>query len=175
MPIQKLTKDYWNKKEKIIQAATRGFNPLEDIPRLLKEAFPDLKAVKMGWCDEPELNAWHSMGWEHMPLDIFDPDEFNNSDIPARYGLTVDAGRVRWNKNYLMIMGKDFREKLEAARNARSEEMYYASVQNKKYAAAEDPRKHEMLEYSESKLEGQRVQPTAESQKPKRGRPPKEN
>ena len=74
----------------------------------------------MGRCDEPELNA-DSMGWEHMPLDIFDPDEFNNSDISVRYGLTVDAG-VRWNKNYLMITGKDFREKLEEARNARSEE-----------------------------------------------------
>jgi len=170
--LNKLTKDYWNKKEKIIQANVRGFNPLEDIPRMLQEAYPDLKNVVMGWCDEAELNAWHTQGWEHMPLDIFDPDEFNKSDIPSRYGIKNEDGRPRWNKNYLMIMGKDYRAKLVKARNDKSEEQYYASVQNKKYAAAEDPRRHEMLDYSESKLEGQRVQPSADS-KPKRGRPPK--
>lgn len=173
MPNKKLTKAYWNSKREIISAATRGFNMNRDLPRMLYDAYPDLKAVKFGFCDKDDLNAWHAQGWEHIPLDIFDPDEFNKSDIPSRYGLKAEDGLVRWNENYLMIMGKDFRKDLTDARNQRSEELYHASVKNKKYASPSDPRQKEMLSYAESNLEGQRVQPTEDSPKPKRGRPPK--
>ena len=168
----KLTKEFWNSKSEIIEAAVRGWNPLMRLPVLLKEAYPDLRVVDFGFCQDDDMPEWMSQGWIPLSPDHFDIDEFNSSDIPARFGLRDVGGVIKWRKNTLMVMGKDFRSDLVDARNRHSDEMYYKSVEGKKYAAAEDPRKNEMIDYSESKLEGQRVQPTQSAQK-KRGRPPK--
>ena len=170
----KLTKEFWNSKSEIIEAAVKGWNPLMRLPALLKEAYPDLKIVDFGFCSDGDMPEWMSQGWIPLSPDHFDIDEFNNSDIPARFGLRDVGGVIKWRDNTLMVMGKDFREDLKAARNKHSDEVYNASIMDKAYTAPQDPRKEEMAKYAESKVESSRVQPTSDSPKPKRGRPPKD-
>ena len=170
MANEKLTAAYWNKKDEIIESATKGWNPLQRLPVLLKEAYPELKGVEFGFFVADDLQEMHSVGWEHMTRDLFDVDELNKSALPARYGLTDDgSGSLKYRDNYLMIMGKGFRKKLKAARNAHSEDMYRQSIEDRGYTAPSDPRAEEMAKYSESILESKIVQP-----KRKPGRPAKQ-
>ena len=170
MPTEKLTAAYWNKKNEIIEAATKGWNPLQRLPVLLKEAYPELKNVEFGFFVEADLPEMHSQGWELFTKEFFDADELNKSVLPARYGLTDDgSGALKWRDNFLMVMGKNFRERLLDARNDHSEDMYGSSIEGKKYTAPTDPRRDEMAEYAESTLESKIVQP-----KRGPGRPPKQ-
>jgi hypothetical protein len=104
---------------------------------------------------------------------MFDADELN-SVLPARYGIEEVGGRFKWQNNYLMIMGKDFRKRLIAARNQAHEDKYQASVSGRAYTSPHDPRQEEMKEHAVSKLESHQVRPTTQ-ETPKRGpgRPPK--
>lgn len=172
MAYQKLTKEYWNSKREIIEAASRGFNMLQDLPRLLKEAFPDLKSLDFGFFIKSDLPERHAMGWEMLNKDFFDPDEWNNSSIPERFGIVDEGGALRWNNNYLMVMGKDFRTELLDTVNERNDRLYQQAVDGKKYVAPGDPRASEMAEYSGSKLETYRAQPAGETKRGP-GRPKK--
>lgn len=170
MPTEKLTAAYWNKKTEIIEASVRGWDPLQRLPVLLQEAYPELKNVKFGFFIEDDLPERHSIGWELFTKEFFDADELNKSVLPARYGLTDDgSGALKWRDNYLMIMHKNFRAQLMAARNAHSEEKYSSSITGQKYTAPSDPRGAEMAEYAESSLDSKIVQP-----KRGPGRPPKQ-
>jgi hypothetical protein len=169
----KLTKEFWNSKSEIIEAAVKGWNPLMRLPVLLKEAYPDLKIVDFGFCSDSDMPEWMSQGWIPMSPDHFEIDEFNKSDIPARFGLRDVGGVIKWRDNTLMVMGKDFRDDLKAARNRHSEDKFQASITDKAYTAPQDPRKEEMEKFAESKVESSRLQPTPDSPRPKRGRPPK--
>jgi len=162
----KLTKEYWNSKKEIINAAARGFNMLQDLPALLKEAYPDLKGLEFGLFVKADLPERFAMGWELLNEDFFDVDEWNKSAIPARFGFVTVDGAIKWNDNYLMVMGKDFRKQLLNTIHERSDKMYQQSVEGKKYVAPGDPRAAEMAEYAESKLETYRAQPSGA---PKRG------
>ena len=168
MPNQKLTKEYWDSKDEIINAAVNGWNPLQRLPVLLREAFPDLKGIDFGFFSESDLPEMHAQGWELLSTDLFDPEALNSA-LPARFGLTSDSGSIKWRDNYLMIMGKDFRRRLKEARHTHSEAQYAASIRDKKYTAPSDPRRDEMDSYAESKLESKIVQP-----KRGPGRPPKQ-
>lgn len=177
MPNKKLTKAYWNSKLDIIESSTKGWNPQKMLPKHLQEAYPDLKAVTFGFFSAGDLQERHSIGWELMGTDLFDVDEFNKSDIPARFGLTVKGGAIMWRENYLMIMGKDYRKQFMQAQHNHHEEQYAASIHNKKYTAPSDPRGKEMSKYAESKLDEsiEIVKPDGNSPAPKRGprKPPK--
>ena len=163
----KLTKEFWNSKSEIIEAAVKGWDPIQRLPKLLKESYPDFKVVDFGFCSEADMPEWMSQGWIPLAADHFEVDEFNKSDIPSRFGLHEVGGRIKWRDNTLMVMGKDFREDLKNARNQHHEDQYRASVEDKKYASPQDPRKDEMAKYAESSLESSIIQP-----KRGPGRPP---
>lgn len=166
-----LTKEYWNSKSEIIEAAAKGFNMMQDLPRLLQEAYPDLKSVTFGFCSKSDMPEWQAMGWKPCPTDLFDVAEFNSSDIPDRFGLVDVGGVIKWRDNYLMIMGKDFRADLQDAIHRRSDEMYQRSVDDKRHTLPGDPRANEMADYANSKLETYRAQPKDAKRGP--GRPKK--
>jgi hypothetical protein len=168
MANERLTAEYWKSKDEIINAAVHGWNPLQRLPSLLREAYPDLKGIDFGFFSESDLPEMHSQGWELMGTDLFDPEQLNKV-LPARFGLTTDSGSIKWRDNYLMIMGKDFRKRLRDARNRYSEDNYRKSIQDKKYTSPQDPRRDEMEKYAESTLESKVVQP-----KRGPGRPPKQ-
>jgi len=165
--MQKLTKEFWNSKSEIIEAAVKGWDPIQRLPKLLKEAYPDFRVVDFGFSSEEDMAEWMSQGWIPLTADHFDVEEFNKSDIPSRFGLREVGGRIKWRDNTLMAMGKDFRKQLQDARNEYHEDNYRASVMDKKYASSQDPRRDEMARYAESKLESAIIQP-----KRGPGRPP---
>lgn len=165
--MQKLTKEYWNSKSEIIEAAVKGFDPIQQLPKMLKAAYPDFKQLDFGFCHDAAIPEWMSIGWMPMSPTDFDTDEFNKSDIPSRFGLSDVGGRIKYRENTLMAMGKDFRRQLQDARDGHHEDNYRASVMDKKYASPQDPRREEMAKYAESKLESAIIQP-----KRGPGRPP---
>lgn len=172
MPLPKLTKDFWNGKSEIIEAAVKGWNPQQRLPRLLKEAYPDLKHLQFGFCHKDDAAEWMSQGWMPLPTTQFDVEEFNRSDIPSRFGLRDVDGTIWWRENMLMVMDVDFRDRLVGARNAHHEKAYQDSIRDKKYTAPSDPRADEMAKYAESTLESKTVQPTDAKRGP--GRPRKQ-
>ena len=168
------TAAYWNSKSEIISAAVKGFNMLSALPKMLKEAYPWMKELELGFSSTSDLPEWHSQGWIHLRTEHFDIDEFNKSDLPSRFGLTDDGGAIKWRDNWLMIMGKDFRDELVGARNQAHETRFQDAVQQQRRALPGDPRAAEMAEYSSSMFESARLQPQGSSdQKRGPGRPKK--
>ena len=167
----KFTKAYWQGKDEIVAAGVSGFSPLEQVPKLLTEAFADFKNIVFGFFVESDLQHVMSLGWEFLTKEDFNPDTMNEV-LPARFGLEVKAdGRLKWRDNYLMFMHKDFREKVQNARNTAHEEKYRSSIEGRAYVSPHDPRGAEMSKHSVSKLETQRVSPASAKRGP--GRPPK--
>jgi len=168
-----LTKSYWNSKSEIIEAANRGFNMQQMLPRMLQEAYPDLKSLKFGFCSEEDMPEWQSQGWRPIPPELFDVEEFNASSIPARFGLNESGGLIKWRHNYLMVMGKDFRAALMDARHQQHENYYEKSVGDRRYVAPEDPRRKDMLEVAESTLEEEHRNEPLKPDDPRGGVPQK--
>ena len=170
----KFTKAYWESKEDIIDAGVKGWSPLEQVPVLLREAFADFKNLDFGFFVEGDLQHVTSLGWEFLTKEDFNPDTLNEV-LPARFGLEVLAdGRLKWRDNYLMVMHKDFREKVINARNQAHEDKYKASIEGRAYTSPHDPNREEMAKHSISKLETQRISPaSAAPAKRGPGRPPK--
>jgi hypothetical protein len=172
MPLKRLTKEFWNSKSEIIEAATRGWNPQQRLPALLREAYPDFKHLDFHFCSERDLMEMQSYGWTPLTPGDFDVDSFNNSDIPSRFGVVDAGGMIKWRDNYLLVMDRSFRDKLIAARHNRHEEQVVQSVNDQRFAMREDPRASEMLEYSESMLETAIIRPSMGGEpKRKPGRP----
>ena len=155
-----IKKSWWNNQSEIIEAAVKGFNPLKDLPRLIRKAYPEFKGVEIGFFVESDLAEMTSKGWIHMTKEHFDVDEFNKSDLPSRFGMTESGGALKWRDNWLMIMGLEFREALVAAQHQKHEDQYARAVEGKKYVAPGDPRAAEMSQYAEASLESAKVQGT---------------
>jgi hypothetical protein len=167
----KFTKAYWAEKDDIIDAGVKGWSPLEQVPKLLAEAFPDFRNVKFGFFVKADFQHQTSIGWEFLTKEDFNPDTMNEV-LPARFGLEVLAdGRLKWRDNYLMFMHKDFRAKVINARNQAHEDKYTASVEGRAYVSPHDPNAAEMAKHSVSKLETQQLSPASAKRGP--GRPPK--
>jgi hypothetical protein len=164
-----IDKSWWNSRSEIIEAAVKGFNPLIDLPRLIREAYPDFKNVEFGFFSESDVPEMKSYGWIFMTKEHFDVDSFNDSDIPSRFGLAEHGGSLKWRDNYMMIMGKDFREKLRTARHQKHEDQVDAAIAGQATVAPGDPRGAEMAEASYSRMESATVQPTSSAQPKKRG------
>jgi len=168
-----LDRKYWNSKPEIIEAAYRGFNMQQMLPKMLQEAFPDFKALKFGFSSADEAQEWSSKGWEPMPLSLFEVDEFNASDIPARFGLTEKNGMVMWRDNILMIRGLELHKEVMAAQNQYHEDYYEKAVGDRRYVAPEDPRRNEMFAAAESKLEEEHRNEPLKPDDPRAGIPKK--
>lgn len=170
--------------DKVYNAGTRGaFNPLRDLERELHQAIPDLRLYKIGLFSQDDLKNVMTMGWRHMDyghLDYSTVDDFNKA-VGLRYGLVVDAhGHIMIGGNYVLIMPKDYRKKVEAERAHALNEQRKRANQASAYAHPSDPRAKEMrdaaLELSEKTSETYKVQVSGEPNRddaPRRGRPPK--
>ena len=168
-----LNRKYWNSKPEIIEAAYHGFNTQQILPKLLKEAFPDFKALKFGFSSLEEATEWQSKGWEPMPLSLFDVEEFNASSIPARFGLTEKNGMIMSRDNILMVRGLDLDRKVRTAQHQRHEDYYEKAVSDRRYVAPEDPRRADMLKVAESKLEEEHRNEPLKADDPRAGIPQK--
>lgn len=130
----KLTVDQWNTKEDIQLSNVRGFSMLEKLPRLLKEAYPDLVPFKFGFFIENDLPDRYSDGWKHLTYEDFPAEDVTalnvalsnkgawteetsqtkkigdiNEKVKLRFNVQVDAqGRVKYKKNFIMIQPTDY-------------------------------------------------------------------
>ena len=115
--------DDWRKEDIISSAGTKGWNPLKDLPELLWDNIPDLMKFEIGFCSETDIPLFKTIGWVHMRRDHFEVDNFNQA-IGLGLGLDDSSGVIKFRDNFLMIMPKDYRERVKNMRNIVFEESY---------------------------------------------------
>ena len=150
----------WNKYSEVLNAGIRGFNALVKIPEIIQKEIPEFKRFAFGFCDRDDVPEWRTMGWIHLRTDMFDIEEWNKS-IGLRFGLVDDGGLVKFRDNFIMIMDKDYRKRLENVRNEESEKDFSRAVEGSTaYSHPSDPRHDEMMKASRelSELSTARVQ-----------------
>lgn len=158
----------WANHEEIIQANVVGFNPLMAFPKMIQKEFPDFRNFEFCFCSEDDLPDRRSKGWGFLEVaHLQEGMETLNKNLALRFGLSDDgAGHVRWRENWILIMPKKLREKVELARFQHSEEKFNKQIESQEYVAPGDARGH-----AESSLEEQSIQIPPQEEKPKRGRP----
>ena len=114
--VVKYSTDYWRKDEDIQLANVRGFSMLEKLPKLLKQAYPDLAVWSFGFFTKKDLPSRYSDGWVHFTTEYF-PDEdvssFNQA-IGLRFHLENCPEGLKYKENYIMIQPVDYyRRRLE--------------------------------------------------------------
>jgi hypothetical protein len=147
----------WKKYDEVINAGNQGWNPLQRLPVLLEKEYAWMREFNVGFCSETDLAHWRTVGWEHLKTEHFKIDNFNDA-IALRFGLTEDAGLIKYNDNWLMIQPKEFRKKVIKARNDSFEDQFAQSATAQGSAPSEDPRKEELDRLSGGQLESHRVQ-----------------
>ena len=167
----------WKKYDELLDAGTKGWNPLSRVPQLLEENFDWAREFTFGFFSEEDVPEAGTYGWVHLRPEHFDVENFNEA-VGTRFGLTDAAGVIKWRHNYLMMMPKDFRRRQMGNRHDAYIASTADSLEGAAYAHPEDPQYEKMLKASRelSEMESYSVQPKAlEGTAPKRGpgRPPK--
>lgn len=143
----------WEKHEELLNAGTKGWNPLQRLPILLAEEFDWAREFVFGFFVEDEVPEASSYGWKHVSPSHFDVKDFNAA-VATPFGLTDSGGALKWRKNYLMFMPKDFRRRQMDRRHEEYRKNTAAALDGAAYAHPEDPRYQEMLEASRELGEG---------------------
>ncbi len=161
----------WKRHEELIRAGTKGFNHMEAIPRILPKEYPWLKDFEIGFFSADDIPMLQSIGWRFLETSHFDTQSFNEA-IGLRFGLSEDAGRIKYLSNYLMIIPRDIDEKKRRARNDENDKLFAAQTDGQKYVHPSDPRASELINSGsvKSDYETATIIPTEAK---KRGRPPK--
>jgi hypothetical protein len=158
----------WEKHEELLDAGTRGWNPLQRLPRMLEENFEWAKEFVFGFFHGDDVHEAGSFGWAHVRTEHFDVTNFNTA-VGTRFGLIDDAGVVKWRDNYLMMMPKDFRRRQLDKRHEEYQSGAASALEGAAYAHPSDPRYDEMLKASRELSEGEsyRVKVRGEPQQDK--------
>ena len=168
----------WKNHAAIRNAGIRGFNALQELPKLMSEEIDWMAEFQLGFFSEADVSERSTMGWVPLRAEHFDVSEFNSA-IGLKFGLTDTDGIVRYNDNVLMIMPKEFRRRLVNKRNEEFESYYARTMSDQAYVVPEDPKRKEILaNYATSTFEEAVVTPSPNVQegttvKKKRGRPKK--
>ncbi len=113
---------FWRQDEKLQSVATRGFNHLQEIPRLITTAHPEFRDWKFGFCNKDSLPLWRADKWIHVqPHHFPEMDDFNR-EIAGRFRLHEKDGVIMYKTHYLMMMPVEFRKELIKARQEASKE-----------------------------------------------------
>jgi hypothetical protein len=111
----------WRDDAEIANAGTQGWNPLAHLEDLLHRNIPGIRPFKIGHCTESDLPTWGSIGWVHLKREQFKVDNFNEA-VGFGLGLSDETGVIKFNDNYIMIMPKDYRRRVQDKRNEIFEE-----------------------------------------------------
>jgi len=155
----------WTKDESIINAGVRGFNALDEIPRLLRKEIPWLNDFEFLFCSESDLPEMRSMDWRFLDTEMFDADEWNKA-TPLRFNMTSVDGHVKYRENWILIQHKDYRELIEKKRKQAADRQFINAVSTSGQASVQDPEYAKMKKYAEdlTNMETHRVQGTALSE-----------
>jgi hypothetical protein len=163
----------WKAEDSVLRAGVRGFNVLTELPRILKNQYRWLNDFEMGFFIEDDVPHMRSIGWGFLKKEHFDIENFNEA-IGLGHGLTTDGtDNIKWRDNYLMIMPKNFRQKLVNIRNTMHEEQFTRDVEGGAYVppGSKEPQKQWIEEQSKEAFESAKVINRGEAAKP--GRKPK--
>ena len=121
----------WRQMDVITTASSRGFNPLQQIPIILKQKYPALRIMKFGFFTKEDRPARFIDGWRHLePKHFPDYETFANA-IGSRYGLILDSeNHFMLKENYVMIMPDFHADKLKTMRESEAEREYKQKTEN---------------------------------------------
>jgi hypothetical protein len=145
---------FWKDSQELIRAGVRGFNALQELPRMLREATDWGKQFEFAFISEKELAEARSKGWEHVQSEYLDTEGFNTA-AGLRFGLTNEGGVVKSVDSYLMLMPKEFRKKQMEYRNKYHEEHVAGTLREQAYAHPSDPEYSKMIKASEEVSSGE--------------------
>ena len=160
-------KDWESKdKQELLNTSVRGWNTLENLPRMLQKYCDWAKPLVFGFFTGEDVYEARANGWEHVQTGFFEGMDEYNKLVSTPFGLIDDGGVVKWKDNYLMMMSKDFREDEMAAKHAAYEKEMSQVLKNHSYAHPADPRYAEMKRASEELSTGEtyRVQGTSSNE-----------
>ena len=133
----KHTVDQWNTHKDVQVSNVRGFSMLAKLPKLLKEAYPDLVPFKFGFFIDEHLPDRYTDGWEHLTVEDFPEADVVNLNtalsnkgawteetsetkkigditqkVKLRFNIMADSqGRIKYKKNFVMIQPLDYYQK----------------------------------------------------------------
>lgn len=181
------TVDQWNMSEDVQLSNVRGFSPLQKLPKLLQEVYPNLRPFTFGFFVDEDLPDRYADGWAHLTVDDF-PDEDRealNTTLSNKGAWTEETTE----KKKIAGLG-DLRERVRRRFNIMASAegwiMYkenYICIQPTDYKLKRLAKMHQISEDFHQKQVGPReeirhdlgpVQTTYEETKvsPRRGRPP---
>lgn len=142
----------WREDSEIANAGTKGWNPLQNLEALLHKNIPGLRPFKIGFCSDTDLPTWKTIGWVHMRRDHFKVENFNEA-VGLGMSLQDDTGVIRHNDNYLMMMPKDYRKRVQAHRNEVFEEQIERTKRAAGHVDPQDPNAEELRELAKKASE----------------------
>jgi hypothetical protein len=154
MPLKNVDMGFWRRDEKIQSVATRGFNHLVEIPRLLKEVHPEFKEWEFGFCNAEQLPLWRAEKWIHMQPHHFPEVGDFNREIASRFRLHDKNGVLCYKHLYLMMMPKDYRLAVLKDRQEASKAEFRSSVRTGKTRAADGSEVETTLEQKKVTMPG---------------------
>jgi hypothetical protein len=131
----------------VYNAGTRGaFNVLRDLEKELHRTIEELRPYNIGLFSEDDINNVSTMGWRHMKSEHFDYADFNSA-VGLRYGMRLDASsNIMVGNNYVMMMPKNYREKVLKERTRVREAQEEAAHNAAAYVHPGDPNAASMRE-----------------------------
>lgn len=152
MALKNVDMDFWRKDEKVQSIATRGFNHLVEIPRLLKKVHPEFKEWEFGFCNTEQLPLWRAEKWIHLqPHHFPEVDDFNR-EVASRFRLHDRNGVLCYKHLYIMFMPKDYRKELLADRRATSKAELKSILQPGKSRSPDGSETETSLEQKEVRM-----------------------
>ena len=128
----------------IVNAGTRGFNPLVDFERELHRTYPDLRPYTFCFSSEGDMNSNQMIGWKPMMGEMFDVEDFSSA-VGLRYGIRLDAAdHVRLGDNYVLLMPRQHREIVLQSRKEADDKMKERAMVAAAYVHPSDPEFNKM-------------------------------
>ena len=133
--------------DEVYNAGTRGaFNALRDLEKELHRTIEDLRPYNIGLFSKDDVNDVSQMGWVHMKIEHFDYADFNRA-VGLRYGMRDDGGgNIMSGENYIMMMPKNYRERVLSERTRVREAQEAAAHNAAAYVHPGDPNAASMRE-----------------------------
>lgn len=115
----------WRTDEAIVNAPTRGYNPHEEIPKILWKKYPELRDYVFGFCTSDKIPEWFGIGWRYLDTNWFPDVESFSAAIGTLLGVMADAsGHIKEKENFIMVMPKKLRDRIDKKISEESESYY---------------------------------------------------
>lgn len=116
----------WKKHPSVANVGTKGFNPNEEIPKLIKAEYPWARAFDFSFASAEDIPSSGAAGWIHLRKENFDPETFNQA-VSLRFGISEQGGVLKSLNNYIMIRPLDETKRVMQEHHRRFEQKYEES------------------------------------------------